>query len=769
MDSFNAFEKINVRALRIIIDNWDDLQVPGVWDGFDPATLKRYLDKVRGDEVPVKYAYSKEAKDHGRKYAVGGLSLQSLPRVVRHTISKDYYYDIDMINAHPSILLQYCEKNGYGCNHLKYYIDNRDKCLQEIMENNEINRDDAKQVLLSLLNGGIKDYMNLKNKPEWLNNFKTQITTIQKSISSSNDEYIQKLRKECKKQNVNGALMNRILCDIEDEILMACVDYLKSKNINIKNIVLVFDGFMVLKDLVKLDEMFFNDLGDFVEEKTGYSVKFIEKEMNEDIDLSGYTTKTEYKPVRYATNDDEASDLFLEDVKDVIKKEGSRTFMITPEHVWTEDKQDIKSQLLAMCLKANIATPVEDENGNVKEKAYSKCVTKAENIIKATLAKLPKTKDFYKTMWESTIGKLCFEDGVYDFQSRTFTKWEDVKNVYTTLIINRPFPKRDEDKIKEVHERLLDTIFTKEQKIDWLKYIARGIAGQYSDKQWAVGMGERNSGKGKLVNLCESTFSKYVNTINSENFMMERMGSGDEAKKQSWMIDCEFTRLTFSNEITIDNEDKNRKINGNMIKRFASGGDTINARKLFMNEVEFKMQSRLMIMCNDLPPIDPTDATQTLVMFKFPYKYVSEADMVDPLPYFRLADPSIDEYVKDANVCDAFIHILIDHYEDNKLKMSSKVEKDTKEYREDAGDEEMIIRDTFKYSNSKADYVTNDDIKNFIKEKKINISATALKEKLIKMNGVNEQRRVNGKAIRGIFNIKMNKDNDLDDNIDDFE
>ena len=767
MDSFSATEKINVHALRVIIDNWDDLDIPGLWEGFDPVILRRYLDKVRGDEVMVKYTHSKEAKDHGRRYAVGSLSLQSFPRVVRHSIAKDMYYDIDMVNAHPTILLQYCEKNGYGCNHLKHYIDNRDDCLQDIMTENEIARDDAKQVILSLLNGGVKDYMNLRNKPLWLDNLKNQITTIQNTISRSNDEYIQKLRKECKKTNINGSLINRILCDVEDDILMACVDYLKSKNISIKNVVLVFDGFMVLKELVTLNKKFFNELGAYVEEVTGYKVKFIEKEMNEGLDLTGYTTKSEYKPVRYANTDNEASDLFLNDVKDVLKVEGVRMFMKKPNHTWTEDKYTIKKQLLAMCLKANIVSTSTDDEGNIKERPYSECVTKAENIIKATLAKLPETADFTKTLHTSTIGKLCFEDGVYDFPSRTFTKWADVKNVYTTIIISRPFPKRDEAKIKEVHDRLLDTIFTHEQKVDWLKYIARGVSGQYMDKQWAVGMGERNSGKGKLVNLCESTFGRYVNTINSENFMMERMGSGDEAKKQSWMLDCEFTRLTFSNEITIDNDDKNRKINGNMIKRFASGGDTICARKLFMNEIEFKMQSRLMIMCNDLPPIEPKDATQTLVMFKFPYKYVNEADMVDPLPYFRLADPTIDEYVKEMTVCDAFIHILIDHYEDAKLKMSPKVEKDTKEYREDAGDEDMIIRDTFKYSAVKTDHVTNDDMRDFIRNNKINMSISLLKDKLIKMNGVYEQRRVNGKAVRGVFNIKMNRGNGLDDNIDD--
>ena len=65
----------------------------------------------------------------GAFFAKGSLSLQSLPREVRHTISKDFYYDIDIVNAQPEILYQYCKRHNLETPNLKEYIDNRQDIL----------------------------------------------------------------------------------------------------------------------------------------------------------------------------------------------------------------------------------------------------------------------------------------------------------------------------------------------------------------------------------------------------------------------------------------------------------------------------------------------------------------------------------------------------------------------------------------------------------------------------------------------------------------
>ena len=71
-------------------------------------------------------------------------------------------------NAHPTFMVQYCEKKGYACEELKAYVANRDTYLSDMMSANSISKDDAKAVVLSILNGGNSSFEKLTNKPSWL-------------------------------------------------------------------------------------------------------------------------------------------------------------------------------------------------------------------------------------------------------------------------------------------------------------------------------------------------------------------------------------------------------------------------------------------------------------------------------------------------------------------------------------------------------------------------------------------------------------------------
>ena len=70
-------------------------------------------------------------------------------------------------------------------------------------------------------------------------------------------------------------------------------------------------------------------------------------------------------------------------------------------------------------------------------------------------------------------------------------------------------------------------------------------------------------------------------------FKYERLGGGDEAKKLSWLIDLEFVRITTTQECEYENNNRNTKLNGSMIKKINSGGDSLHARKNFENEISF--------------------------------------------------------------------------------------------------------------------------------------------------------------------------------------
>ena len=120
--------------------------------------LFRYKQKLLNGFVPVNYYFSDIGL--GRLYAGGGLSLQSFSKKIRHTLAKDDYDDIDMVNAHPVFLVQYCDKNNIEYNLLRNYVQNREKWLADIMDFHGCSRNCSKNLVLRLCYLGNYEIIN---------------------------------------------------------------------------------------------------------------------------------------------------------------------------------------------------------------------------------------------------------------------------------------------------------------------------------------------------------------------------------------------------------------------------------------------------------------------------------------------------------------------------------------------------------------------------------------------------------------------------------
>jgi len=94
--------------------------------------LINYLcNSITDNKIKVKYIKD----EYGRSNPYKSYGLHNIRREIRHTISREYYEDIDIINAHPSILEQILKHNNINCYYLSDYINNRDKYLNIVMEN----------------------------------------------------------------------------------------------------------------------------------------------------------------------------------------------------------------------------------------------------------------------------------------------------------------------------------------------------------------------------------------------------------------------------------------------------------------------------------------------------------------------------------------------------------------------------------------------------------------------------------------------------------
>ena len=245
-------EIIDVNKLNFITENEDlfkdllredkRLQFT-LGNDYNPSAIftmaREYLNRSRGGKVKVLY---KQKLGVGRFFAVNSMSLQSITRQIRQTISDGIYMDIDMKNCHPNILLFICNNLNIQCDTLRKYCNNRDEFFKE----NNLTKPVGKQLILSILNGGKADYKKLDNPTDEITEFlEVEIPNIHDKICLLFKEVLKnhiKTRKaKGKDYNHKASLVNHILCDIESKILEVMSEFFGHD----KNEVLCFDGIML--------------------------------------------------------------------------------------------------------------------------------------------------------------------------------------------------------------------------------------------------------------------------------------------------------------------------------------------------------------------------------------------------------------------------------------------------------------------------------------------------------------------------------------------
>jgi hypothetical protein len=740
--TFTSTEKPNLIALDIIINYWDDLPITD--EQRKPIKmnkteypllpmLKKYRRAVQNGTVLTAYEYSKNHTITGRQFAKGAPSLQGMKRWIRHTLATGYH-DYDMVNCHPTIFVQYCKKQGWDTEPFESYLSNRDELLQELCDKNEITRDDAKKVVLSILNGGAKEYKNLQTKPLWLTMYKLAVENIQNNMKSDpqNVDLVTSI-KEYKTYNIGGSVMNHILCRIENDILMCAIEFSK-----VKEPVLCFDGFMCTESF---DEEHMTKMADHILDKTGYRMKWIEKPMDQGIDLSGFDISVRINQDRIVIYklEDEASDLFLGKIKDIIRF-STDNYYLKVDGVWITNLKIIQKYLTAMCLKADY---YKFSGLPHSPHQYSSGLTDAKKIVEATLIKVPNSPSFQNELSQSSIGKLVWNDGVYDFNTKVFTKGFD--GVESVIKISRNFPERIQTDIDELHRRFLDPVFG-HLKTTYLHYLSKCMAG-YADKMWGVMMGERDCGKSKQITLLETAFEAYCIIVGGDNFVYSRERGGDQAKKRSWMIAMEYARHTSTSEIKVDAAAR-QKIDGVEIKSI-TGQDKIQVRNNYTNERNIVIQSGLTICGNDIGAVTPTDTYETMIPFNLPNKFVNELN--ENFDFMKLKDDTIGDFVKCSKTGDALFWVLVDNFSRKPVVLTEQMKEFKNQFME--VDEFAIINEHFQITKNEKDFVSNEIIKRFLNASRVNLTSPKFKDYLTK-RGAQDHREKGTRGLKYLVMIK---------------
>ncbi len=258
--------------------------------------MQKYLALLDSNGVvTVKY----HSKTGGRFYADKGLSLQMLKSNVRHTLSHVHslnqpescmYHDIDIVNAHPTLLLHLCKKNGWPSTYLELYVSGREIYLMDVVVMCHMPRESAKNLFIQIIYGGSASWWQQQNGvsalPAFVTHFESEMQAVMNLAWTANGDYQAIV---ASKKNPKASLLSLKLQEMELIVLDALEQYLRLNDWKIG--VYVFDGLMVFKRSdCDLSHALLRECETFALQHTGLKVSILTKPMDNLIQLNAFST-----------------------------------------------------------------------------------------------------------------------------------------------------------------------------------------------------------------------------------------------------------------------------------------------------------------------------------------------------------------------------------------------------------------------------------------------------------------------------------------------
>lgn len=700
------FEKVDFDVLSRLLsceETPDDIR----------SQLRYYSMMKRDNRIPVQYNFSTDVLDSGRLYAKNNLSLQGFEKSIRHALSKNIYIDIDMQNAGPTLISQYCHKHDIKCTKLDDYVENRDKILKKIKKTHDIDRDCAKKLMIRLCYLGsyvIEDGSNEyepkdKDKIPFVIDFRRELSRIAEEICDRETETYDFVKKDKDKQNKKSSTLSITVQILEHTCLMAMYEFFKNNYYKVG--VLCFDGLMVeTSEELELNIIeILSDCEKYVKKKTGYKINLDIKPMDKELqfELPEVTN--------YVSSD-------LDCQRKLFKLEGKEKFKYCDGtlYVFNEKTGMFESGNLTLfnyMIKHKDKLLIETKSGrDTKEESYGELSVLMNRVVQFVNS-AAKDDRWLQTTQNTSLNYLLFKNGIYNMETGEFREQFD-PNIVFHCRIPWDYLERDKRKVKYAMKLTFNTLFDNPRPM--IMALAIALAGGNPIKKFYFCPGRTNSGKSTFVKILQTVFGNYVDFYNGEALAYtSSKDTKDEAAKLRWAKNIRFSRMSFSNEINMK-----KKFDGNAIKKH-SGNDNLIGRDHGKSEVSFIPHYTLFGMFNDIPEIQPLDkAVEGRI------EYITfENVFVDGETYnkekndnYRIKDINFSKTIENEDFIQGFIHIVLDAYK-RYVSGEEKPIFDPIEKEEwicnDQQDLEVIemFKDKYEITNNDQDRVTAGEIRKF--------------------------------------------------------
>jgi P4 family phage/plasmid primase-like protien len=584
--------------------------------------------------------------------------LQGLPKKIRHTLANKNYLDIDIKNTHPIILMWYCKKIQMDISGLEFYCLNRTKCLEELSNFYGITTKDAKELILIITNGGDNKYQTKKQLPSWFVDYIYNIRRIHKRIFDLNPKIVKEVvnTKGNNYYNLEGSVINKILCMYENIILCWIISYCINNNIIFGT--LCFDGLLIHKSNFENDQkinQFLKNCEKWVFDNTSINIELVNKPMNEVIDIQKNTENQNKKTntnILYNFTHKSCAELLKILTKDeIFYTKAFKWVLYNPENrIWTINNDfDDTLKYKCSCLLENHLKDIYLEIQDEKDlELFQKCKKSigTSSFMKGVL-------DFFKgiilkpdniiTKFENKNELFAWENGkVLDLHTGFIRDTEKEDYIIQTCGYNCPF---DDEKIgvnTDKIDALLHTTFEDEDKIkSFISACACFLYGNNKNEIFLIFSGTGRNGKGLFDTLIQMVLGSYYQVLD-----IAQLTAYDKNPKSanSSLATCQFARCVMTTEPETDKSADTLKIG--LIKKL-TGNDIITARFLNQNSFSYKPKFTLCLQCNELPKLSKKDDAiqKRLKCINFPFQFVSQ-NQTELSPNQRTGDPNLKNKIQ---------------------------------------------------------------------------------------------------------------------------
>ena len=743
----------------------------------DEVELLAYYNKTQKYNstvgcVPVSY-YQPSNNLFGRYQARGKLSGQGILREVRHTIYADYYYDLDMVNAHPVILLWLCNHLNIDSKYLEEYVINREKHIADLINlNPNVVKDDVKAIFLSINNGGLASYNNLGVKTEFITSYKNELNSIIGKIVShftAFNDIVKEMKKSRKQDfNINGATISHVLQYIENQLLMIIFQYIEERiGDKVYNSILCYDGIMILKNHYKSNWQ--EELENILLLEYGIAIKLKIKEMDPlDLGKYGFNEDEPYKlnyEVSIAETDVSSyrSILDNENISKELELINSPIYELDVVYYlrsFGEDYINIDDNLhhfngvyweginseyiynLMEVVHAKLKEVVENDTSSLSKMGD---VVTIEKLKKDLLKKISvlKKQSYSKSVYEyikskynkmenpfdNKIELIGFTNGVYDLDLDCFRP--STKYDYVSMVVPYEYAPSSNNDIDYVRNYVAKIMPIEDEQELLLLLLSTCLSGYVLDR-FIVCTGLGSNGKDTLLNyMLKAALGPYF--YRGNNTVL--------TQKQKSDLNVGIANMDCRRAIVFSETSSSSMIDCSLIKEL-TGGNEINARGLYSSKTSVRLHSTMWMLCNDRPHLDKVDEAiaRRLITFKFrstfkSKEFLDDNKLSDGENYVYIGDETVkaDSFLKKYKL--PFINLLLPYFQKFKhagytiMNIPESIKEHSRKYMEESDLLYNWFSSGYKKTNNKTDVIKLKDVFTALKESEYYMNLTKMEKR----------------------------------------